>query len=387
MRSVSLVLLTFVLIGVVPGSAAQPPCEATPVELPPYEPTSDVDFIRLTDGTFTFEGEPYEVRGVNYYPAQFPWRRFLTETTRDVLHVELDTMWDAGFNTLRIFLWNAALFQCDGRSAVPNAEAFERLDMIIDETAAHGFRLIVTLNDMPDLTEMPLYDNPPHVVAQTEIIVSRYHEEPSILAWDLRNEGDIDYDGFNVFDRGQFRRDAVIVWLAATSEAVREIDENHLITAGWRYNEQHTIPYVDFISFHHWRDARSLARRLNAIGYDKPLLLQEFGYTTWDRTPEEQAEQIAEVVTLIEDDHPEMLGWMIWTAFDFPTTATCYPGECVSADNREHHFGIWESDATPKPAALAVEALIPPNDRNTLIPTDDDGTGTQADDDESGLAR
>lgn len=46
-----------------------------------------------------------------------------------------------------------------------------------------------------------------------------------------------------------------------------------------------------------------------------------------------------------------LLGWMIWTAFDFPQSATCFPSPCESTDNAEHHFGIWESDYTPKPAA------------------------------------
>jgi endo-1,4-beta-mannosidase len=315
-----------------------------------YTPSNLTEFVTLTDGNLTVGDEPFLVRGVNYYPSRYPWRRFLTETDRNTLQTELAMMQDAGFNSLRVFLWNEALFNCEGNGAVPDPDAFARLDMILQESAAYNFRLIVTLNDLPDLSDHVLYLNPPHIEAQTEFIVNRYREEPAILAWDLRNEGDIDYDGFNAFDQGAFAQDVVIDWLAETSEQVRGLDRNHLITAGWRYNEHHTIPYVDFISFHHWRDANSLADRLNRIGYDKPVLLQEFGYTTFDRTPEEQGDTIYDVIRLVENDHPDKLGWMIWTAFDFPLTATCYPGECVSADNREHYFGIWTQDYTPKPA-------------------------------------
>ena len=49
-------------------------------------------------------------------------------------------------------------------------------------SAERGFHLIVTLNDLPDLTIRPLYLNPGVAAAQTAYIVSRYRDEPAILA-------------------------------------------------------------------------------------------------------------------------------------------------------------------------------------------------------------
>jgi hypothetical protein len=44
-----------------------------------------------------------------------------------------------------------------------------------------------------------------------------------------------------------------------------------------------------------------------------------------------------------------LLGWLVWAAFDFPLDATCIRPACPSQDNAEHHFGLWFPDYTPKP--------------------------------------
>ena len=272
----------------------------------------------------------------------------------DTLRTEFTLMHDAGFNTLRIFLWHEALFQCEGDGAIPQPQAFQLLDTLIHESASYGFKLIVTLNDLPDLTNYPLYDNPAHTQAQTAYIVSRYQDEPAILAWDVRNEGDIDYGSQGMLNP-PFSRDTVLSWLNETSQAVRAIDSNHLITAGWLHDAQSTAPDVDFISFHHWWNGDDLSARIRAIHEqtDKPILLEEVGYSTKTMTDDEQANEFAEVLQTAHDEN--LLGWLIWTAFDFPRTATCLPEPCESVDNLEHYFGIWRTDYTPKPSLSVIQ--------------------------------
>ena len=245
-----------------------------------------------------------------------------------------------------------------GSGAVPNVDNFARLDMILHEAAAHDLRLIVTLNDGPDLTNYPLYHNPHYVNLQTALIVSRYHDEPVILAWDLRNEGDIDYGSRDGFVGQRFDRDLVLRWLAATSGWVRALDDNHLITAGWLFDSLATEPYVDFLSFHHWWDVAGMQSRVAEMraATAMPILMDEVGFSTRNVSVEEQAENIAGLIQAAED--AELLGWMVWTAFDFPVEATCWPSPCVDGENHEHHFGLWHSDYTPKPAAEAVMATI-----------------------------
>ncbi len=342
------------------GTSIPPDCSAASLQavannLPPYAPFLNTDFVTLHDGAFFVGDMSYQVRGVNYYPARYPWRRFLTQTDPDTVNTELQLLKAAGFNTLRIFLWNEALFACPTQSAIPIQATFSRLDTIIHTAASQGFRLIVTLNDLADLDA--LYSSSNAVQEQTRFILDRYRDEAAILAWDLRNEGDIDY-GTNNNGNGKYSRDTVLNWLASYSAFVHSVDSHHLITAGWLYDNESTAPAVDFISMHHWTDKADLQTRVAAIRSktDKPILLEEFGYSTFRVSPQEQRDKIMSIVEVSKPNH--LLGWLIWTAFDFPLDATCIPPACPSVDNAEHHFGLWHSDYTAKPV---IEALLTTN--------------------------
>lgn len=317
-----------------------------------YQISDMQDFVVLKDGHFAVAGQAFDVRGVNYYPVLYPWRRFLTESDISVVQRELALLHEANLNTLRIFLWKEALFQCPGSGAVPQSEVFHRLDRIIRAAADNGFRLIVTLNDLPELESYPLYDNPPYIVQQTAFIVERYRDEKAILAWDMRNEGDIDY-GTHPNIAGHFSHEKVLGWLETTSKQIGAIDSNHLLTAGWLYDSAATAPYVDFVSFHHWTDANELSLRIESIQTttNKPVLLEEVGYSTKEVSEERQAELLSAIIST--SHKKDLLGWLIWTAFDFPIDATCYPSPCLSPDNREHYFGLWHKDYSPK-AAVSI---------------------------------
>lgn len=308
--------------------------------------------MTLEAGQFSVAGQHYTIRGVNYYPARYPWRRFFTMEMNEVER-ELVLLREAQFNTLRVFLWYTPLFQCEARGAVPEHPAFLALDSFIHTAARYGFRLIVTLHDQPDLTDYPLYENPPHTSAQTAYLVNRYRDEKAILAWDIRNEGDIDYGSRDVFGGGFFRDD-VLAWAASTSDLIREHAPHHLITAGWMTYAEDTAPFVDFISFHHWWDAADLRRRIVTMRLktDKPILLQEVGYSSFTHSAIDQRDKLRQALEIAESE--QLLGWMVWAAFDFPRDATCYPAPCLSPDNMEHYFGLWTADYQPKPALDAL---------------------------------
>ncbi|MBN1966979.1 MAG: cellulase family glycosylhydrolase, partial [Anaerolineae bacterium] len=334
--------------------------EAAYAALPDYVPSAMRDFVRAAGDQLTIDGEPFVVRGVNYYPARHPWQRFLTETDPATLQFELDVLREAGFNTLRVFAWYGALFDCPGTPdmIVPVAEAVARLDAVIGEAAARGLRLIVTLHDLPDLLTRPLYDNLPHVQAQTAWLVARYADEAAILAWDLRNEGDIDY--LPVGDLGgDFSREAVLGWLADTAACGRAVDGNHLLTAGWNRDAEATAPFVDVVSFHHWGDADTLRDRVESLRgtVSAPLLLEEFGYSTLLVIDEmEQARLLASTAEMAEA--AGMAGWLAWTAFDFPAEVACVPPGCPGQDNVNLHFGLWTADYEPRPAVEALRRLL-----------------------------
>ncbi|MBZ0276990.1 MAG: cellulase family glycosylhydrolase [Anaerolineae bacterium] len=322
--------------------------------LPPYTPTDAEGFAHLDNGVLLLQDEPFPVRGVNYFPVYYPWRRFLTESDVSAMDAEFALLQAAGLNTIRTFLWYKPMFICPGSGAVPNADAFIRLDGLIHAAAAHHLRIILTLNDTPDLTDYPLYTNPAYIQAQTALIVERYRDEPAVLMWDVRNEGDIDYGSRDGMIFAKFPRQQVLDWLDTVTRQVRGLDSNHLITAGWLTDAAATAPYVDVISFHHWWDADNLRERINEIrdATTKPILLEEFGYSTLALSEDAQAATIRSIIDTAETSG--LTGWLIWAAFDFPLDATCLPPNCPDIENPEHHFGIWHSDYTPKPAATMI---------------------------------
>ncbi len=323
--------------------------------VPAYLPKAKGGFVKTQGGGFVSDGRPFQIKGVNYYPVRAPWRRFLTESDLTTVAKELDLIRAVGFNTLRIFLWYDGMFDCSGSGAVPKLDAFKRLDGILGLAAKRDLHLIVTLNDIPDLTIHPLYLNPEIAAAETAYIVSRYQNEPAILAWDVRNEGDIDYF------RNGFSSKVVLDWLAQSAGQIRSLDPNHLITAGWLSNPQMTEPVVDFVSFHHWSEPQSLKQRIDAMRVytKKPILVEEIGYSTLGVSETQQGILLHD--TLKMADSEGAAGWLVWTAFDFPTDATCVPPACPSPDNGQHHFGLWRTDYSPKPAVDIIKALLGPH--------------------------
>jgi hypothetical protein len=328
--------------------SASPP---RPDPAPPATPDTS-QFVTAQDGQLRLNGRPFKVEGVNYYPRHAPWHRFLKEADPAEMAAELDAVEQAGFNTIRVFLRYEPLFTCQPEDAIPNETTFAVVDTLFQLARERDLRLIVTLDDLPDLTFRPLYTDWAHYDAQTVYVVRRYRNEAGILAWDLRNEGDLDY-GARAGDEARFSQDEVVGWLAHASQIVRENDPYHLLTAGWWGDPTITAPYVDVLSFHHWAEADQLQARLSDYRQrsSKPLLLQEVGYHSWaeaaqDRRDESgQADILGRVVAVAEAQ--DIAGWLIWTAFDF----TPEPGQ---PPTHEHFFGLWRVDLTPKPALEAL---------------------------------
>jgi endo-1,4-beta-mannosidase len=219
---------------------------------------------------------------------------------------------------------------------------------------ARNLHLIVTLNDLPDFYFRPIYTDRSRYDAQTEFIARRYREEPMILAWDLRNEGDIDY-GVTGKPMPNSTREDVLAWLERVSALVRAADRNHLLTAGWLQETMDTEPFVDVLSFHHWSSEDGIAERIASLREKsaKPILVEEMGLSSAGEEREiEQAERLEQMVRVVESE--DAAGWLIWTAFDF----FALPDDVA---NPEFRFGIWRNDLEPKPALdrLPIATRVP----------------------------
>lgn len=65
-----------------------------------------------------------------------------------------------------------------------------------------------------------------------QFVVSRYVDEPNILAWELANDARCNS---TLCASGQCNTNTVTRWHAETAEFVRSIDCNHLITSGYAH--------------------------------------------------------------------------------------------------------------------------------------------------------
>lgn len=334
--------------------------------MPAYEP-SDGAFVQLDDNQLLLEDAPFVMRGVSYYPAEYPFWRFL-QADSTTIETDLDTIVASGLNTIRIFIWNEPLFTCPGNGAVPLDQQFQRLDAIMQAAASRGLHLIVTLHEQPDVTAPPLYENPPPIPAQMAYIVQRYKDEPAILAWDVRDAGDTDYQGGTVGGvphEAHFERAAVLDWLFRASGAIRAIDKNHLITAGWYTDNLATAAAVDFVSFQFWGEPGTLEDRITQLRQqtDKPLLLIGIGYESQTRNESQQSSALRESLQSAERgvEFAGLIGWVVWTAFDFVPGSACDVAACVENEEGQpdarHFYGIWRQDRSRKPAANVIEVM------------------------------
>jgi hypothetical protein len=343
---------SLIRLGVVAPTLASD-CEKEEAEtaltsVPIYRSTGGA-FVSINGSEFILGGLPFSIYGVNYYPRDTPWRRFLTETNSTALAAEFELLQAAGLNTLRIQLRHDLLFQCIGNGAVPIPENMARLDDIIQTATRYDLHLILVLNDAADMSNYLLYNHSGSSDEQMIYLANRYRDEPAILAWDLRDSGDNDYLSH------RFEKRTVLAWLAETAILMRQADPNHLITASWGAKAEATIPTVDFLSFESSDNLERLRQQIAVLkaATAKPILLSSIGYNTFGSSEEGQRDSLQAALDAVYNN--DLAGWLIWTAFDFPLTATCYEAGCVSQDSADHHYGLWTSEYEAKLAVGVIQ--------------------------------
>lgn len=330
--------------------AARPsPCDRVAENaLTPYRPQQGA-FIRTQGSQLVLEGKPFVVHGANYYPSNTPFQRFLTETDPDALAEELALMRALGLNTLRIFLRHADLFTCEAGVLHVQAANIARLDALLTTFARAGFRLIIVLHEGVDLRDAANYAR---YAAETRFLLERYRSEPFILAWDARDRADV------LYREGSVPREQVLQWLLETTVVMRAAAPNQLITAGWWEDAEATAPLVDVVSFQHYGEYEPLRQAIANVraSTTKPILLSAIGYSTFALDETTQRNLLFQ--GLEEVSNNRLAGWLIYMAFDYPTSAACEPPDCPSPVRDIHRYGIWNTSYFPKLAVEAIERVL-----------------------------
>ena len=311
------------------------------------------------DGTgLRVDGTPFAVAGINYYPQATPWDTFWPQYDPAVIDRDLSRIKGLGLNTIRIFV---PYEQFGGPHVDPIMR--DRLSDLLDRAEAQNLKLIVTLFDFRgDYSLLHWAD----ADRQLETLLTYFAGHPAILAWDLKNEPDLD----DARVGGQI----VDAWLRHIALLARSYDPNHVLTIGWSNPTAavRLVGQVDMVQFHYYAPVAELATgyvALRQAAPDKPLLLGEFGLPTWNtvfpngHTEAEQATYYAALLSRLQHLDPST-GHLAWTLYDFARVPATVAGRWPWQTGPQAYLGIIRTDGSEKPAA----ALLAPGANLTIAP-------------------
>lgn len=305
-------------------------------------------FITRSGDALALDGQPYRIAGVNYYPQRSPWDYFWPQYNTQIIDQDFAIIHSLGLNTVRVFI---PFEQFGGAHVDPIF--LMRLADLLDRADTHGLKVIVTLFDFRADYRMLLW---PEADRHLETLLTRFADHRAILAWDLKNEPDLDYTAAG--------RETVNAWLGHTSRLARLYDPNHLITIGWSAPAAaHTLTEsVDLVSFHYYAPPSSLPASyiaLRAAAPDRPILLGEFGLPTWNsfvfpngHNEAEQAAYYADTLSMLRA--ADSAGYLAWTLYDFSYVPQTVAGRWPWQTGPQRQLGLFRADGVPKPAAALL---------------------------------
>lgn len=308
-------------------------------------PLPDTLKVEVQQGQFRVGGKPFYPVGINYYPMQTPWFDFWTRFDTSVVRKDLELIRDLQLNTIRTFVF----YDLFGGPDLQPAQ-LRHLDDLLDIAQQNGLKVILTLFDF--LPDYQIQSYPSHEKHLKQLL-TRYRHHPALLAWDLKNEPDLDFPV-----HGQ---EEVLDWLTYMAQRARIYDPDHPLTIGWSDAGSATrlAGNLDFLSFHFYRSPDSLRHQLDRIqaqAPDKMIVISEFGLPTYQywwlpggHTEAEQADYYQQVLST-STAYPSV-AFISWTLYDFPVLPDNVFGGPIWKTAPQKHFGIVRTDGQLKPAA------------------------------------
>ena len=301
-------------------------------------------FIDIKDGQFYVDNVAWTSRGINYYPAAYPWDRFWTHFDSTLIAQDFELIRSAYFNTIRIFV---PYDQFGGPDV--DLSYLDRLRELLDIAEANNLKVIVTLFDFflgYAVDEWTLSDR------HAEIIATALADHKAILAWDIKNEPDLDFENHD-----QHR---VTEWLAFMARRIKQYAPHHLVTIGWSTPKHITTlaDYVDIFAFHFYQDPKELDKALDR-DFEKPVLLEETGlhsFNAWwypfKKSESDQANYTQEVLDIIEEHN---ISYTWWTLYDFKKIPDNVVGKVTWRKGIQKNFGLIDKGGRKKKAFDLLE--------------------------------
>ena len=281
------------------------------------------------------------LKGINYYPQKTPWDMYGTLFTDSIIKNDFNIIKNSGLNTIRIFV----PYEDFGKANV-SAEKLNKLKKVLDNAYINELKVMITLFDFyGDYSVLNWTLNQKHAIT----IVSTFKDHPALLAWDIKNEPDLDFDS-----RGKL---AVKSWLKRMAVVVKKIDENHPITIGWSDAKSavNLKEEVDFISFHYYKKPINFKNTLEQLKLNtssKQLILTEFGISSysgfWNLFSGSEELQAAYYNTMQHQLKEQNMSFMSWTLYDFNNIPKEVVGKLPWRRNAQEHFGFIDKEGKKK---------------------------------------
>lgn len=323
--------------------------------------TKNEGFVQREGKQLLLNGVPFFIRGINYYPKENPWAMFGDKFNDTIIAQDFRKIDSLGFNTARIFV----NYQDFGKEEV-EYKMVEQLKTTLDLAQKNHLKLIVTLFDFfgnYDIINWTLTEQ--HLKG----VVKPLNEHKAILAWDIKNEADLD---MQVHSEGQ-----VTSWLDFALKRLKFYAPNHLSTIGWLHPHPHFAKKssTDMLTFHFYEDLDGFEKAYDewAAHTDKPLVVGEFGIHSWKKaflgnSQEKQQEHYQVMMDKIENEEKHFIAW---TLYDFPDLPKEVFGIFPWHTLPQKNMGLLDVDGNPKKVIKVFEKLgITPNPN--FVPTVDE---------------
>ncbi len=300
-------------------------------------------FLQIKGGRIYENDALFHIKGINYYPQKNPWDLFGDQFDEKVIDNDFKLISDAKLNTVRIFIQ----YEDFGKADV-KASKLEKLKKILDKAEANNLKVIITLFDFyGDYSILDWTLTHRHA----EKIVTAMKDHRAILAWDLKNEPDLDFK--------TRRKETVLAWLKEMAWQIRSFDPNHLITVGWFDSDAAALlkDEVDFISYHFYGAASNFEKKYLKLKQnipDKPLILQEFGLSSYNglwnlygSSEKDQATYHERMQAVIKKNNVQFVSW---TLYDFNEIPKAVIGRLPWRKNKQKYFGFIDIYGNKKPS-------------------------------------
>ncbi len=283
------------------------------------------------------------IKGINYYPQATPWDMFGNNFDIDIITKDFKLIAQTGLSSIRVFV----PYEGFGKAQV-KPEKLEKLKQVLDTAEANDLKVIITLFDFyGDYSVLDWTLNQRYA----ETIVSQFKNHNAILAWDIKNEPNLDFES-----REETK---VTSWLKHMIQLVKSVDQNHAVTIGWSDAESASIlkDDVDFVSFHYYKNINDLENIYQNIKKEiplKPVVITEFGMSSYSGlwnffrgSEQDQAEYHHTIQDIFAKNN---IPFMSWTLYDFSEIPKEVVGRLPWRKKIQEHYGFLNLNGEAKPS-------------------------------------